>query len=1237
MKVRYRLLIITAILGLIFLGGFFLMQNRQLEDITLLVKERQSQLNQFFTQILRLEGQSMEVLAFDYTYWDDLVDFVSNGNEVFSKNVLDPSLSSYQVNAIWIFDPDMKKVYFTSDLPGESVQVLPLTSEQMKALFTNSPFAHFNYRTADGQFIEVRAASIHPSTDVAHASLPFGYFFVGKAWGASRLGYLSTLTGGKIALSDQPAPSSTSELTSTNFTVSFPLIGPDNKPIATLQGSFPDPFMLEFVKSQRRDTIVYLVFTPIFLAIIAAALIFWVLRPVQKITQSLSNRNTQPITDLLNEKSEFGRVAVLVKGFLELESQMAATITHHEQTEAALRISEERYRTVSGLISDAAYSLLIHPDGKVEGVWSTEALEKMAGYPIQDAGGELPLFNVIHPEDRHLLENAKKQLLAGQPVVCEYRILNKNGETLWVKDHCNPLPDTQNSSTIQIYGAAQDISKQRLAEETYRLLVDHSIQGLAIIQNGELKFTNQAFTDILGLSPLAISHLQINQLLDSIHPSDLSTLLAQLKNEQGEYRNFERQEIRVSHPDGTWHWLEISGIKIEYNAQPALQLTCLDGTQQKKAQQALIEQQKYSSALLNIMRSLVIVLDITGRVDSCNPAVQRLLQMTNSEITRLHIWEIFDLPELSPLSQYNFPNIIQKQILLNDDDVLFQHEDSRYWFSWSHTFLRDQEGVITYVVGTGTNITERKIRERQQEAITSISTNVRSAQGRYETMVAILDEMIDVFRAEVAAFIVPSHDKGEMIMELVRGKTEVNMNGFRFPMEQGLLSQILQSGKPYLNNNLQDEPHISIPEILSTSHAAAIIPLTVGPKNIGMLVIACKNIIYPDQINLLAPIAEMVTNAIQKATLTDETQQRIQQLTALRTINIAIGASLDLRVTLNVLVNQITSQLGIDAVDVLLLNQHTRTLQFAAGFGFHSKAIQQVRLWLGESQAGRVAQERASHSLYDPSGIENHFSKNNFLDEENFIAYDAVPLVVKGEVKGVLETYHRAPYTPGVEWNHLLESLAIETAIAIDNAELLDKLQRSNMDLAVAYDATIEGWARALEMRDRETEGHTQRVADWSVRMAQGIGITSGQLMHIRRGALLHDIGKMGVPDHILLKNGPLNDQEWAVMREHPRLAYEMLAPIAFLRPALDIPYGHHEHWDGTGYPQGLAGEEIPLAARVFSVIDVWDALSQNRPYRPAWPQAKVLAHLEEQAGKLLDPQMVKAFLEMYPIMSRLR
>jgi putative two-component system response regulator len=191
------------------------------------------------------------------------------------------------------------------------------------------------------------------------------------------------------------------------------------------------------------------------------------------------------------------------------------------------------------------------------------------------------------------------------------------------------------------------------------------------------------------------------------------------------------------------------------------------------------------------------------------------------------------------------------------------------------------------------------------------------------------------------------------------------------------------------------------------------------------------------------------------------------------------------------------------------------------------------------------------------------------------------------------------------------------------------KLREANAQLLSAYEATIEGLSHALDLRDRETEGHSRRVTELTIQLAQAMNIGDTEITHYRRGALLHDMGKIGIPDSILHKPDTLTEEEWTIMRKHPQLAYEMLYPIEYLRPALDIPYSHHEKWDGSGYPRGLKGEEIPMSARLFAIADVWDALTSDRPYRAAWNESEALAYIREQSGKHFDPTVVDLFFNM--------
>jgi HD-GYP domain-containing protein (c-di-GMP phosphodiesterase class II) len=211
----------------------------------------------------------------------------------------------------------------------------------------------------------------------------------------------------------------------------------------------------------------------------------------------------------------------------------------------------------------------------------------------------------------------------------------------------------------------------------------------------------------------------------------------------------------------------------------------------------------------------------------------------------------------------------------------------------------------------------------------------------------------------------------------------------------------------------------------------------------------------------------------------------------------------------------------------------------------------------------------------------------------------------------------------------MIASVARQASVTLHRALLVEELERANLELNLAYDSTIEGWSRALDLKCREPEGHTEKVMEMTILLARRMGLKGKELQSIRRGAILHDIGKMGIPDSILTKPGPLTDEEWKIMRLHPVYALKMLQPIAFLRDALAIPHSHHEHWDGQGYPLGLKGEQIPLAARIFAVVDVWNSLMADQPYRKAWKPDRVLPYIRENAGRLFDPAVVEVFLDL--------
>jgi len=356
-------------------------------------------------------------------------------------------------------------------------------------------------------------------------------------------------------------------------------------------------------------------------------------------------------------------------------------------------------------------------------------------------------------------------------------------------------------------------------------------------------------------------------------------------------------------------------------------------------------------------------------------------------------------------------------------------------------------------------------------------------------------------------------------------------------------------------------------------------------------------------------------------------ETRLERITALHAIDLAISSRISLNVTLDMVLAQVNSQLSVEASAIRLRNRESGLLEFYSGLGFKNVEARDHLLMLGARWAENVLLEgkplgtRLAPEVY-----------SQWASVEGGVRYFAAPLIIDGQTQGVLEVYQRGGARREREWHHFLETLAGQSALAVENDRLLSDLQRSNRELMAAYNEVIEGWARALDLRDKETEGHSRRVMDLTVRLATRMGLSNEELMHLRRGALLHDIGKMGIPDRILQKPGPLDPDEWTVMRTHPILSYRMLEGIEFLRPALDVPYAHHEKWNGTGYPRGLKGPNIPLSARIFAVVDVWDALTSDRPYHAARSPEESLSIVLEGAGSHFDPEVVRAFCTLEEI-----
>lgn len=526
--------------------------------------------------------------------------------------------------------------------------------------------------------------------------------------------------------------------------------------------------------------------------------------------------------------------------------------------------------------------------------------------------------------------------------------------------------------------------------------------------------------------------------------------------------------------------------------------------------------------------------------------------------------------------------------------------------------------------------TETSRRLEELEMVSRVSFALRAAQDTGEMFPILLNELRSIIDTEEMGVWLFEKEKSLLLPGATSGQFRQLPKQTFLPSE-GIVGKVFITGEPHLSleysSDLDTTPENA--KFIGPGTTCFAVPIQTTSEIIGVLVVSVQaprtfELHYQ---RLITTIAEIAGNAIYRSNLFERSEEQIRRLTTLREIDTAITSSLDLHITLNIILEHLISKMGVSAASFLVFNKENQMLDYYARLGFHSTENFRTSISMGDGLVSQILLDRKPVYIKDLREEPVDFQSPPFAEE--YATYYAIPLFIKGAARGILEMYFRHTFSLSADWLDFAQTLAGQAAIAIDNAQLFENLQRSNQELSIAYDTTLEGWGKALELRDKETQGHTWRVTNLTVELARQMGLSESDLVHIRRGTLLHDIGKMGVPDHILHKPGPLTSEELAEMRKHPQYAYDLLSPIPYLRPALGIAYYHHEWWDGSGYPHGMKGENIPLPARIFAIVDVWDALLSDRPYRKAWTEEKVMEYIHQLSGKQFDPQVVEAFKKM--------
>jgi PAS domain S-box-containing protein len=551
--------------------------------------------------------------------------------------------------------------------------------------------------------------------------------------------------------------------------------------------------------------------------------------------------------------------------------------------------------------------------------------------------------------------------------------------------------------------------------------------------------------------------------------------------------------------------------------------------------------------------------------------------------------------------------------------------------------LYDQQDVelVSYFADLAWEIAERKQaaeqlerKLREEKTLRTISNTLTLAFETESVLEDILVALKDVLPFNMATVILTEKDYLRMV---ATNGLDPQVKELKIPRDNPLIQELHETKKPLLIEDVSQDRRYKNMIKRADARSWMGFPLIDHGNVFGTFIITHEQ---PDHysaqdMNFVQSFANHASAALSRARMFAQINRRAAQLQMLHEIDQLIVASVDQNFALERILQTLLEGLKIDAAVILEHNLESFSLSFLAGRGIKSAALQNTHLRLGEGYAGTAAINQQMVRICNLADEDIPFVRSLEFNSEKFITYYGIPLIAKGELKGVLEIFHRTPLDWDQNQDDFLQNLGTQIAIALDNLQLYSSLSKANMDLQLAYDTTLEGWGKTLELRDQETEGHSQRVTDLTVNLARAYGLSGPEIVQIRRGAMLHDIGKMGIPDSILQKPGPLNETEWEIMHQHPQLAYNFLKGIPFLQKALEIPYSHHEKWDGSGYPRGLKSQQIPLGARLFAIVDVYDALSSDRPYRQAWPQKKVRNFLQEQSGKHFDPHVVDVFLSI--------
>ena len=925
-------------------------------------------------------------------------------------------------------------------------------------------------------------------------------------------------------------------------------------------------------------------------------------------------------------------------------------ITEHRRIIAALQENEKKYHDLVNQSPDGIF--IIESSGKILTVNKAMCRE------LEFSEEELLSMNIWDIIPNQYFDQYRKRLtkiLEGQSLldeVAEYEVQGKNGKIHYVE--VLSAPHYSGKDIIGFQGVACDITARKRAEEALRaskLIIEGIINAIPV-----RVFWKDKNLVYLGCNAAFARDKGFTDPKDVIGKDDYQMA----RRDQAElYRGDDRQVIESGSskllveepqttPEGNIITLLTSKVPLRSSKGEVIGVlgTYMDITERKQAEEMLREsEERFENAFKYSAIGMALV-SPEGKWLKVNSRVCSILGYSEDELLSKTFQEITHPDDLDIDFNYVRQMLAGEIETYTMEKRYFHRKGNIVWVLLAVALVRDSVGAPVYFVSQIEDITERK---QAEEELTIANKELLFQNEEKEKRAAelVLANQELLFQKEEkekrAAELVlanqelafQNEEKEKRAAELIVANQELL---FQNKEKEKRAAELVLANKELAFQNEEKEKRAAE---LGVANQELLFQNEEKEKRAAELVLANQELAFQNEEKekraaelvianqeLLFQNEQKKKRAAELIIANEETLRRLRQTMSLREIDQAIAGSMHLQHVLEIILKHVLTELGVDAAVILLNDPREQVLKYELGKGLQTNALQFTRLRLGEGYAGQAVLGRQTVYISNLQTRKTDFLRSPTFFQEGFVSYFGIPLIAKDEIMGVLEIFHRSLFNPNKERLDFMETLARQIAIAIYNTTLYKDLQRSNVDLAIAYEATIVGWSQALDLRDKETEGHTQRVTGLTVKLAREMGLPEADITHIRRGALLHDIGKMGVPDSILLKPGALTDEEWVSMRRHPQFAFDMLSPIAYLQKALDIPYCHHEKWDGTGYPRGLKGEHIPLSARAFAVIDVYDALTSDRPYRPAWAKEKVRAHIKSLGGTHFDPKIVELFLK---------